>query len=82
MAGSEFRGQSSYILAPGESIAAVIINQPLRGCPQISELTCFYTGFFGFNSDQCGLCHAAARLFFFEIGQSLIIIRRVSLFVG
>jgi hypothetical protein len=104
MPGSEPGGQSRYIFAPGKSIAAIIIDQALRGRPQSRKLAGVYSRNAGHhiaNRGQCGLCNDSylsrgslniirARqlrgysvfVFFFEIFQSLIIIRRVSLFVG
>jgi hypothetical protein len=77
----EFGGHSCYIFAPRESIFAVIINQTLRGRPQIVKLALLYFLTLD-NSVQRGLFHIAMCLFCFEIGQGLIVVRRIGFFAG
>jgi hypothetical protein len=81
---SEFSANTNSATSPEKSSTTVIIDQALRGCPQIIKLSFIYLGLPGCNisHSQIFIGQAAMRPLCFEIFYCLIVVRRIGFFAG
>jgi hypothetical protein len=82
MPGFELGRHGRYILAPGKSVSAGVIDQAFSRIAQSRDLAGLYSGLFGRNGRQTYSGQAAAHPFLFKISQRLVVIIGICLFAG